>query len=196
MTLSNDRLSIFWSTIRATPVLNLYYVGINFFTNQNFDSFYLLSIYTLCMISNYILKYIFKALYYIFNVSTLPILGIGKRPEGATNCGSFLVFPDKLSTTFGMPSGHSQLIWFIVIYLIQSINSKKLVLLKNQKRNIYAKHGINLSLIILALLVSYSRVEVEECHTTEQVVLGGIIGSIFAVLTFRYKNIIKTYLFK
>ena len=67
------------------------------------------------------IKNIFSHFYSIFintNKNTnLPILGRFSRPNGATNCGSFYKSPNNLSTSSGMPSGHSILAGFTSIYL-------------------------------------------------------------------------------
>ena len=102
----------------------------------------------------------------------LPIIGTGKRPVGAKNTAIFLSEDikeqKKLSKSYGMPSGHSQNAWFFTSYLF-------MLILNNENY----KYKIP-SLIFLPLLssyISYSRVFLN-CHTVQQVIIGGIIGSI------------------
>ena len=57
-------------------------------------------------------------------------------PDGAYCCGEFYDCDDlkknKLSTSFGMPSGHSQCAWIFASYFIY-------LLLQNKKTNNYVK---------------------------------------------------------
>jgi len=194
MALTSSRLTNFWSLIRATPMMNLYFLGLNFANNLNFDSLYLFITYIICVFLNHILKNLFKIIYNLFNVKEIPILGRGIRPDGATNCGTFLFYPDKPATSYGMPSGHSQSIWFLVTYLILIIKDKKINLFEkriNKKYNEVIKYTSICGLLFLGLLVSYSRVEIEGCHTKEQVILGGLFGIIFGYIAFIFKDIIN-----
>ena len=61
-----------------------------------------------CDIINHFIKNFFRNVIYK-NVENIPLLGQGKRPEGAKYCSIF-INEDNLSgdsTSFGMPSGHS-----------------------------------------------------------------------------------------
>ena len=194
MVLTSSRLTNFWSLIRATPMMNLYFLGLNFSNKLNFDSLYLFTTYILCVFSNHILKNLFKIIYNLFNVKEIPILGRGIRPDGATNCGSFLFYPDKPATIYGMPSGHSQSIWFLVTYLILIIKDKKINLFEkriNKKYNEVIKYTSICGLFFLGLLVSYSRVEIEGCHTKEQVILGGLIGASIGYIAYIFKDVVN-----
>ena len=194
MVLTSSRLTNFWSLIRATPMMNLYFLGLNFANKLNFDSLYLFTTYILCVFSNHILKNLFKIIYNLFNVKEIPILGRGIRPDGATNCGSFLFYPDKPATSYGMPSGHSQSIWFLVTYLILIIKDKKINLFEkriNKKYNEVIKYTSICGLLFLGLLVSYSRVEIEGCHTKEQVILGGLIGASIGYIAYIFKDVVN-----
>ena len=118
MALNNLRMHPVWSFIRASPYMNLYFTGILFFLKQDFASLYFAIVTILVAMSNPVLKQIFRSIYSLMGINEAPILGKGGRPKGATNCGAFLKFPDTESNTFGMPSGHSQSIWFFVSYII------------------------------------------------------------------------------
>ena len=117
----------------------------------------------------WILKHnVFQPLYAYLNTDTLPLLGRGPRPEGATNCS---VFPDtsgKLATSFGMPSGHSldacMMAMFWCLYIIYETNWSL-----PHKR--LACTGLGL----IALLVAQSRYRLG-CHTIQQIGVGGIVG--------------------
>ena len=66
--------------------------------------------------SNGLTKYIVK---WQFG-KKVPFLGDGERPEGAENCGVFGV--TEKATTYGMPSGHSQIAAFYSCYSILYLN--------------------------------------------------------------------------
>ena len=92
-------------------------------------------------------------------MESLPIVGRGKRPEGACGCG--LVNDNKPEETFGMPSGHSQIAWSVSTYLILKY------FLNSPLQTVF--------LLAIATYISFSRLLIG-CHTTGQVVTGAIIG--------------------
>ena len=133
------------------------------------------------LIVNSALKEIFKIIYESLNVNKLPILGTYKRPPGACNCGS--IPSKKIATSSGMPSGHSQNIWFffsfMLLYIIQQFNYKK-----NKTTTDKIIFGLTIiTLLIISLFVSYSRVY-NGCHTTQQVIIGGLFGLLFGFIAF------------
>jgi membrane-associated phospholipid phosphatase len=100
-----------------------------------------------------------------------------------------------------MPSGHSQSAWFFCIFglfyfidkiyygtklnqinINDSIFGKYSILLKNQTKNIWLLFVI-LIMSGLAIFISYSRVH-NNYHTVQQVIVGGIIGSILGGLSY------------
>nr|XP_020650483.1 dolichyldiphosphatase 1 [Pogona vitticeps] len=95
---------------------------------------------------------------------------------------------------YAMPSSHSQFIWFFAVYsflflylrMHQTNNARFLDLLW--------RHVLSLCLLIVAFLVSYSRVYLLY-HTWSQVAYGGAVGSIMAVLWFVLTQEILTPLF-
>jgi membrane-associated phospholipid phosphatase len=188
MKISQIRLTQFWSGIRATPVIFGAYAFLNYLNNPSKDSFFLLinvfNLYTF----NKIFKIGFKYLYDYLKVSKLPLLGIGRRPTGACNCKTFLSLPNILSTTYGMPSGHSMTAWGVCIYLILNILNKRTNYILNEKLNKIIKVFSILFLVVLATTISYSRVYVENCHTLEQVTVGGILGIVIGILFYYLKE--------
>lgn len=101
------------------------------------------------------------------------ILGYGTRPKGAKNCG--ILSDGKLSKSYGMPSGHSQDAMYFATF--QFLNTT----------NIYYK----IFVIFIGLWVMFSRVKLG-CHTYQQVIIGGIIGSVIAFLWNKlYQKLIK-----
>ncbi|XP_010585878.1 dolichyldiphosphatase 1 isoform X2 [Loxodonta africana] len=99
-----------------------------------------------------------------------------------------------VSTKYGMPSSHSQFMWFFSVYsflflylrMHQTNNARFLDLLW--------RHVLSLSLLTTALLVSYSRVYLLY-HTWSQVVYGGIAGSLMAIAWFVFTQEVLTPLF-
>ncbi|CAI5794052.1 dolichyldiphosphatase 1 isoform X1 [Podarcis muralis] len=95
---------------------------------------------------------------------------------------------------YAMPSSHSQFIWFFSIYsflflylrMHQTNNARFLDLLW--------RHILSLCLLTVAFLVSYSRVYLMY-HSWSQVVYGGIVGSIMAIVWFAFTQEILTPLF-
>ena len=80
---------------------------------------------------------------------------------------------------YGMPSGHSQNAWFFFSFISLYIYNQY----KNKPKNIYTQI-ITIFLIailfIISTFISYSRVKVN-CHSTNQVIVGGIIGEILGI---------------
>ena len=76
-----------------------------------------------------------------------------------------------------MPSGHGQNITlFTTYYILELLDSM------DPFKNIYI--GL---LILIGVLVMYSRVKFR-CHTTQQVILGGIIGVAMGNIFYKFVN--------
>ncbi|XP_045879722.1 dolichyldiphosphatase 1 isoform X1 [Meles meles] len=99
-----------------------------------------------------------------------------------------------VGTKYGMPSSHSQFMWFFSVYsflflylrMHQTNNARFLDLLW--------RHVLSLGLLAAAFLVSYSRVYLLY-HTWSQVLYGGIAGSLMAVAWFAFTQEVLTPLF-
>ncbi|KAM9069975.1 dolichyldiphosphatase 1 isoform 3-T4 [Sarcophilus harrisii] len=99
-----------------------------------------------------------------------------------------------VNTKYGMPSSHSQFMWFFSVYsflflylrMHQTNNARFLDLLW--------RHVLSLGLVTVAFLVSYSRVYLLY-HTWSQVLYGGVAGSVMAVAWFAFTQEILTPLF-
>ncbi|KAI1232109.1 hypothetical protein IHE44_0007165, partial [Lamprotornis superbus] len=99
-----------------------------------------------------------------------------------------------VTTKYGMPSSHSQFMWFFSVYsflflylrMHQTNNARFLDLLW--------RHVLSICLVTVALLVSYSRVYLLY-HTWSQVLYGGVAGSIMAIAWFAFTQEILTPLF-
>jgi membrane-associated phospholipid phosphatase len=126
------------------------------------------------VLSNLVIKLLFKKLYSFMGVKTLPILGLGERPIND-------YIPDKVgyldkysgeAKLFGMPSGHSQSAWFFYAFGMLYLFDKTSQTQQTQS------NWVIITLLLMtaiAIFISYSRVY-KNYHTTQQVILGGIIG--------------------
>lgn len=135
---------------------------------------YLSSVILLSSIfNNKILK---NLLFKILDITNLQFIAM--RPNGAQNCSPFIneLKPNKLSDTYGMPSGHSVEAMVITIFLIVYVLDKHE---KNWKRDL---------LIVLLLLVGVSicvsRVTLG-CHTIFQVIIGSLMGALTGYYSYK-----------
>tara|TARA_B100001250_G_C19650352_1_gene722359 strand:+ start:464 stop:1015 length:552 start_codon:yes stop_codon:yes gene_type:complete len=169
---------------RAWPVIIIIVPFLSYFLTNDIDLLLLSIMLTLVdkIITPFLKNYIFKNL---MGTKNYPILGTGKRPKGAKDTGCFLTKNNEISNTYGMPSGHATSAWFFSIYTINKILDSSM----NQITKIV---GISL-FISLGLGIMHSRVKFR-CHTIQQVILGGIFGSIFGKLYYDNKNTIKFFL--
>lgn len=202
---------LIWNSLRASPFLYFFIFISNALINPNILNYYLILWYIAVFFSNNVLKnVIFLSIYKIFNLKNPYILGIGHRPNGATNCGVFLNLDNKIASSFGMPSGHSQLAWavstFLILYLLDDNNK---INIKNNNKNNTKKNKntiikiltnknykifIIIILLLFALLVSFSRVYVDKCHTIQQVIMGGLFGILSGIIGFYGYKLINNYL--
>ncbi|XP_005104964.2 dolichyldiphosphatase 1 [Aplysia californica] len=98
----------------------------------------------------------------------------------------------NLYTEYGMPSSHSQFMWFFATYFTLFLLIR---LYKNS--NIIDdlwKYACGAGGVICAFIVGWSRVYLKY-HTVSQVVLGGALGSVMAGLWFALVQLLLTPLF-
>ena len=185
------------SPVSLTLIMILYSMML-----PGFNSFYLLILVLLTTVFNAFLKYaVMKPLYKWTGGNDLFLLGSGSRPSGAMSCQ--FAIDGKRATSFGMPSGHSQIAWTIGTYLICQLVHR---FIGNVNQN--SKQGndnttasiildniwIFISIVVIlgaCTFVSYSRVYIEGCHTIQQVSVGGIVGVVLGFLAFYFENDIK-----
>ena len=105
-----------------------------------------------------------------------PIIGSGARPNGARNCGIWADNKNTQPKTYGMPSGHSNTALLFSTYKIMELIEKK-----SNNTFLYLVYGL------LALIIPYSRLYFK-CHTIQQAIAGGIVGSITGYLLFTNKQ--------
>ena len=165
--------------LRGFPIINpLILLVYGLIYNKKYFIKYIFLATIIDLISVKSLKYMTKQLYNFLDVETLPILGLGRRPDGAISCG--LYKDNKPSDSFGMPSGHALFCGFSFVYwyyyLCENSQSKY-------------KKIIIFILFIINCLLALSRVYLG-CHTIEQVIVGFIIGSFIAfILNYVNKNL-------
>ncbi len=195
--IKSNRNALSSTLSRTSPVLICIFGLVNCILNPSYQSFYLLIVLLSLSPVNWIIKhFIVKPLYKLLKVKSLPILGIGERPKGATSCGFIL---DNIeSTSYGMPSGHSQMIWTLGTYLICKLIDNWIN--KNKNKNEYnmttqlTVFGYMWIILVFAVIlltmifVSYSRVYIEGCHTIQQVTVGGIIGAVTGFIIYYFEN--------
>lgn len=116
----------------------------------------------------------------IYKTDDIPLIGRFKRPIGAANTGVFYVGPDNLSTTQGMPSGHSMLTAFVCVFLYYYVIDFYDI------KDEYKIYVLSICLFI-TLYMMYTRV-LMNAHTIQQTIIGSLIGFIFAHYYYIYIN--------
>ena len=184
MAIDSERLKVLPILARSTPATVIIILVTNLILNPSMNAMYLLLMYVGNMFLNYGLKFLFSKTLYSNKKTSLSFLGTGTRPTGASLCGISLNSTKK-EASFGMPSGHSQLIWATVIYLICKVTNKYV---NNEVNNtVLSILWLIFAYVLLfgvGIYVSYSRVAIEGCHTVQQVIVGGLVGTIYGLITF------------
>jgi len=216
-----QRVNLIPTLSRLSPALYLLSFILYAILYPSYTSFYLVICFIIISISNELIKNlifapIYKLAHILLNINTLPILGIGKRPLGANSC--HLLLDGKTVNSYGMPSGHSQIAWTVSTYLLLKIvwhpiytiyttnttNTTNTTTIHNKLAYISMSKWCYYifsvcTLILIPLYISYSRVEIEGCHTKQQVIIGGIIGSIMGFTMYLFEipiiNKLKTYFY-
>lgn len=180
-----DKQTYPWQILRAMPVITVFYAVINVILAPGYDTAVLLMALIYDKIINASLKTLAEYGYDLYGKEDTAIIGRGKRPIDAKNTACFLKYPEQPSESFGMPSGHSQNAWLFATYLIMHILYNNFYL--NGYFNNHLSNKLKIMtmaiIIFIALMVSTSRV-IEKCHTTQQVVVGGLIGCILGYYTY------------
>lgn len=194
----SKRTDLYPTLSRISPVICFYITLFNCIIFPSYNSFYLFVSYNIILGSNWFIKHlIFKPIYEFINKTSLPIIGIGKRPLNAISCGFTL--NNELSTSYGMPSGHSQGIWALCTYIILKIITNWYNIHKDKEITIFEYIRIivvSLLILFIAIYVSYTRIYIEGCHTIQQVSIGGFIGTICGFLVYYYENNIVNFISK
>jgi membrane-associated phospholipid phosphatase len=161
--------------MRVYPLLLIFFSSLLYFINNSpINKLFMIFSLSNTLVNKFLKNVIFKP---IMKDNNHPIVGLGKRPNGAKNCGIFK--NGKKSTTYGMPSGHSQ----------HAMAFPTFILLNKLTDNF----GIILFLYLIGFAVMASRV-IFKCHTTQQALAGGFVGILYAYLFTINKTIIQSYL--
>lgn len=182
-----------WSFIRSTPITIPAMLTLISILYPTVDNYIFIAFILGSHILNIILKATFQFIYYVLNTDYIPFIGQGSRPLGAHSCSSFISVPLIPATSFGMPSGHSQLAWFFTTYACLSIINNRFDYFQNFQ--IHWNPRLQLlscaGLILFAGLISYSRTYIEYCHTSGQVIIGGLIGIVTGCIAFKVRKWLK-----
>jgi membrane-associated phospholipid phosphatase len=182
-----NRTAPFWHSVRATPVL-IPFAGV---IMMLMSPSVMASGFTIGAIAtsplNALLKMLFKWMHYQIkrDYKGSTFLGQGPRPVGAKGTGVFLNHPMNKGNTWGMPSGHSQLAWYVVGFLIGY-----LFIWRPYQFTTVHKIVATLTVTLMALVVSFSRVWVDGVHTIGQVLVGGVIGFVIGLVTLLITRVI------
>jgi membrane-associated phospholipid phosphatase len=175
-----DRNQAFWHSVRATPVL-IPFAGVvmMLLSPSVMAGGFTIGAVT-CSPLNALLKMLFRWIHFQLNgtYTGTTFLGQGLRPAGAKGTGVFLTCPPNKATTWGMPSGHSQIAWYTFGFLIGY-----LFIWRPHQFTTAHKITATILVLIMALVVSFSRVCVDGVHTLGQVIVGGIIGFTLGLVT-------------
>ena len=134
------------------------------------------------VLKNIIFLFIQNMITFITNDSDYidyPIIGRFKRPDGAKNAGVFYESECNISTSQGMPSGHSMIAAFVGTFIYYHIIDKY-----NIEQN--KKPSLLISCILFTLYTMYSRVYIFKVHTAQQTIIGCCIGIIFATYYYQF----------
>ena len=165
---------------RGYPLIILFSLFMSYFMTHKIDFLIFGIALSISSLLNQLLKeFVFNP---IMKENLFPILGKGTRPEGAQDCSNFIDPENRISSSYGMPSGHAQTATFFATYLILMIINER------SSKNIKILKIITV-LIITGIIMS-SRVYLG-CHTIQQVVVGGIIGGLLGYLFFANMDKIK-----
>lgn len=146
-------------TFRSLPFTSILFSLLISILFQNKISFIIFILLILDNSLNKIFKKIFK--------KYIPL--DGPRPKGAKNCGCYIDLNNinKLSISHGMPSGHTQNIFFLTTFL-----------------TLYFKSTFKTLLLgIIAFYGGYLRIKFG-CHTIKQVIIGGLFGILLASISY------------
>uniref|UniRef100_A0A3Q4H0P4 Dolichyldiphosphatase n=1 Tax=Neolamprologus brichardi TaxID=32507 RepID=A0A3Q4H0P4_NEOBR len=97
-------------------------------------------------------------------------------------------------TEYGMPSSHSQLIWFFVVYFFLFLYLRMHQTNNARCVDLLWRHILSIILLGIALSVSYSRVYLLY-HTWSQVFYGGVAGSTIGIIWFFITQEVLTPIF-
>ena len=165
---------------RGYPLIILFSLFMSYFMTHKIDfMIFGIALGVSSLLNQFLKEFVFKP---IMNKDEFPILGKGIRPDGARDCSNFIDPDNRLSSSYGMPSGHAQTSAFFAVYLI--------IMIINERSSNNIKILKIITIMIITVLIISSRIYFG-CHTVQQVTVGGIIGCILGYLFFAYMDKIK-----
>jgi membrane-associated phospholipid phosphatase len=168
---------------RGYPLIILFSLFMSYFMTHKIDfMIFGIALGVSSLLNQFLKEFVFKP---IMDKDEFPILGKGIRPDGARDCSNFIDPDNRLSSSYGMPSGHAQTSAFFAVFLILMIINER------SSKNIKVLKII--TILILTALIMSSRIYFG-CHTIQQVTVGGIIGGLLGYLFFAYMDKIKSIL--
>ncbi|XP_063234737.1 dolichyldiphosphatase 1-like [Bacillus rossius redtenbacheri] len=111
-----------------------------------------------------------------------------------TFCEARPIHRNALYTEYGMPSSHSQFMWFFSTYVLYFVFIRLHHINNNTLLENMWKTAISVTCILVSTLVTISRVYLQY-HTWKQVLSGALVGFLFASLWFALTYLIFTPLF-
>jgi membrane-associated phospholipid phosphatase len=168
---------------RGYPLIILFSLFLSYFMTHKIDFLLFgIALGLSSLINQFLKEFVFKK---IMDKDEFPILGKGTRPKGAKDCSDFIDPDNRLSSSYGMPSGHSQTsAFFAIVFILMIINERSSKSIKTLKTII---------ILVVTLLIMGSRIHFG-CHTIQQVTVGGIIGLLLGYLYFMNLSKIKSLL--
>lgn len=178
-------MKIISNTLSNSILISIIVFFIKFMTTLNKNFLIIIIIIIISFIINCLLKQLSKNIVQINNLKLLRNIILRPLSYKCTRNNLFYLpsFFGIQTSNIGLPSGHSQIIWTIIISCLLFFN-----LTKTSK----------IILILMGILVSISRLGIfpilgVKCHTTLQVILGGFIGAFIGLFI---SNIFKNMLFR
>ena len=206
-----SKYSYLAQTLRAIPVMTHFYSIVALCISPNTETIILFFMLFYDKLLNVGLKTFAEYFYdyYFVNNDDPVFIGRGKRPLNSNQTGCFINGDTNDDTnddvndsnldkeikkqnkkSYGMPSGHSQRAWlfatFICLKIIATETFNINIFNDNHKArliNNLIKFILCFGVFLTAAMVSYSRV-IEECHTKQQVIIGGLVGTGLGYLTY------------
>ncbi|XP_065332921.1 dolichyldiphosphatase 1-like [Cloeon dipterum] len=111
-----------------------------------------------------------------------------------TICEARPMARSSLYTEYGMPSSHSQFMWFFALYCALFILIRLHHMNNSSALESFWKIGLVCSCILLAIIVSFGRVYLNY-HSWKQVLVGSAVGVAFAIFWFAMTHLVFSPLF-
>lgn len=169
-------LSTLSKILQAAPVLTYTFAILAYcIEGKRIYLYFLLGLFVLCTLLNSLLKMFFKRFF-----SNVDVFDRPNPPKSGCGCFSNDTYEENKSS-FGMPSGHAQMVFFFASFWTCYLHSKNSNISEILR---------SIILWLFALMVSFQRIY-SGCHNLLQIFVGGLIGIILGVLYFNLINRLK-----